>query len=56
MDFSSIIRKWQSWKRACKDYNVPTDRSDFFAFIGSHKRLWRIFPTILKATIPVGAA
>jgi hypothetical protein len=56
MDFLLIIRKWQSQKRACKDYNVPADRSDFFAFIGSHKRLWRVFPIILKATIPIGAA
>jgi hypothetical protein len=56
IDFSSMIRNLQSWKRACKDWSVATDRSDFFPLIGRRKRLCKVFPTILKAAIPVGAA
>jgi hypothetical protein len=55
IDFLSIIRNLQSWKRACNDCNVATDRSDFFFLTGSCKRLCKVFPTILNAAIPVEA-
>ena len=56
IDFSSMIRKRQSRKRPCNDCRVATERSDFFPLTGRRKRLCKVFPTILKAAIPVGAA
>jgi hypothetical protein len=56
IDFSSIIRNLQSQKRDYKACNVATDKSDFFPLTGSHKRLCKVFPTILNTAIPVGAA
>jgi hypothetical protein len=56
IDFSSIIRNRQFAKDACRDCSVAGDRSDFLILTGSRKRLWRVFPIILKAAMPVGAA
>jgi hypothetical protein len=33
MDFSSIIRKRQCRKRACKDCNIASDTSNFFPLL-----------------------
>ena len=55
IDFPSMIKDLQSWKRACKDCNVAGDKSDFLPLIG-RKRLCKVFPTILNAAMPVGAA
>jgi len=56
IDFSPMIRNLQSWKRACKDCNVARDKFDFLPLTGSRKRLCKVFPMILNAAIPVGAA
>jgi hypothetical protein len=56
IDFSSMIRKRQSRKRPCNDCKVAKERSDFFPLTGRRKRLCKVFPTILKAAIPVGGA
>jgi hypothetical protein len=56
IDFSSIIRKRQSRKRACSGYSVAVGKSVRAPLIGSRKRLCSVLPAKLKAAIPVGAA
>ena len=56
IDFSSIIRNRQDWKAACRPCKDARDRSALLDLIGSRRRLCNVFPVILKAAIPVGAA
>ena len=54
IDFLLIIKNLVSQNQAYKDYKVIFNRSNFFFLTKSYKRLYRVLPIILKATIPIG--